>query len=496
MSLPITLARAGEHTHQEQIYQHIRDGVLGGVYRTGCQLPSTRDLAASLRVSRNTVMLAYDWLTSEGYIETRRGAGTFVGKVVEEGVAVPADPGRSPTRADRRDRPAVVAPYRTPVLIGRAASRPQFDFWYGRPDPRQFPLKTWRRLIIENLARATNNFVEYGAQAGDLELRRAIADHLASARGFAARADRILITAGAQDGLNVISRLLVRPGTTVAVENPCYASAASLFESYGAKLSPIDVDEEGLKRDGLAAIAAATLLYTTPSHQFPTGAVLGLARRQAVLAWAEAANAYVIEDDYDSEVTYDRPPLAALAALDQHHRVIYLGSFSKTIGAGMRVGYLVLPDELFELAVAVKSLASYGQPWLDQVVLASLMREGGFRAHLRRIRTLYRSRRDTLVTALQRAFGEEVALSGHEAGLHLVWTLPPHLPDADEFSATARTVGVGLYTPARAGALEFGAGRARENRLGRGYAALTSAEIETAIRRVAATLGHSTARVT
>ena len=500
MPLPIPISRSSEHTLQEQIYHFIRNQILGGLYRTDFRLPSTRDLATGLKVSRNTVMLAYEWLTSEGYIETRTGSGTFVCRVISDEVSVERAPAiecgtEQAHPASNARHPAVVMRYETPVLINRTSRRPQIDFWYGRPDPRQFPIKTWRRLIIENLARAAGNFAEYGVQAGDLELRQAIAGHLATTRGLKADPDRILITAGAQDGLNVICRLLVKEGTKAIVENPGYAAAAALFRSYGAELAPAEVDADGVRPDAIERCGKdARLLYTTPSHQFPTGAILGLARRQMLLAWADAVGAYVVEDDYDSEVIYDRPPVAALAALDQNQRVIYLGSFSKTIGAGIRIGYLVLPEELVGPAVAVKSMSSYGQPWLDQAVLACFLREGGFRTHLRRIRTLYRARRDVLIASLGTYFGDGLKISGHDAGLHLVWTLRDDMPDADEVCDTARTVGVGWYTPARAGALELVAPTRPERRLVLGYAALTPNEIQTAVRRVAATLGRDSPR--
>lgn len=497
MSLPIPLVRSAEHTLQEQIYQFIRDQILGGVYKAGQQLPSTRDLAVALKVSRNTVVLAYDWLANEGYLTQRKYVGTFVCKVVPDTIQAQDVASHSSQLSGisiSRARPTPVAGYRTPVLIGRTSRRPQVDFWYGRPDPRLFPMKIWRRLVADNLARAPWNYTEYGDQAGDLELRQVISEHLATSRGVHASSDRIVITSGAQGGLNLVCRLLITAGAEVAVEDPCYAAAATLFRSYGARLSPLEIDDEGVRPEALERVRCATLLYITPSHQFPTGAILSLARRQAVLHWADVNNAYVVEDDYDSEIIYDRPPLAALAALDRHRRVIYVGSFSKTIGAGIRVGYLVLPDELVEPALAAKSLSNYGQPWLDQAVLASFIKQGAFRNHLRRLRTLYRERRDTLMSGLRATFGGDSRISGHEAGLHLIWEVPSHLPDAKELSAIARSVGVGLYTLSETGALEFVASPVSKRRLVLGYAGLTPKEIEDAIARLRAALDRRTPR--
>jgi len=481
LTLPIPLERGGEQTLQEQIYRFIRDQVLSGGYRNGLQLPSTRELAEGLKVSRNTTLLAYQWLASEGYIETRQGAGTFTRQVISETVERAQ---HGPPSSSSGERPAVVLRCEPPLLTDRVAARAQFDFWYGRPDPRQFPTKIWARLVAESLAFARSSLADYGPQAGNLALREAISEYLSTARGLVVGPERILITAGAQDGLNLIARLLVEPGVAVAVENPGYQAAASVFRSYGACIKPVSVDGDGVLPEGLEGIAPK-LVYTTPSHQFPTGAVMTLARRQALLASAEALNAYIIEDDYDGEIIYDRPPLAALAALDQNHRVIYVGSFSKSVGAGIRLGFLVMPPELMHWATGLKSLSSYGQPWTEQAALAAFIREGSFRTHLRRIRTLYRSRRDALITALREWLGEDADITGYESGLHLVVRLPAHLPNAEQVSAIARPLNVALYTLVAAGAADLECGNPDDRCLVLGYAALTPEEIETAIRRVA-----------
>jgi GntR family transcriptional regulator / MocR family aminotransferase len=492
MSLPIVLGRQDDFSLQEQIYRFIRDQVLSGTYPTGVRLPSTRDLAMDLRVSRTTVLLAYEWLMSEGYIETHKGIGTFVCNVINDAVrAANTAETRAcepPPVANPGPRPPIVALPETPVVISKDSERPRIDFWYGRPDSRQFPIKAWRHLIMQKLAAPAAGLGDYGEQAGDPELRAAISEHISTTRGFLAGPERIVITSGAQEALNIISRLLIRESVEVAIENPGYASAAALFRSYHARLAPIAVDREGICVDALSGVNAK-LVYTTPSHQFPTGALMTLERRQQLLAWAQSENAYIVEDDYDSEIIYDRPPLAALAALDQHERVIYVGSFSKTLGAGLRLGFLILPTELVASAVAIKSMTSYGQSWLEQSALASLMRAGGFRAHLRRIRTVYRLRRDTLIAGLRGAFGHDIEISGESSGLHFVWTLPQDFPTADELTAKARKLGVGLYSPARAGAVQIGASAGPERRLLMGYSALTPIEIEVALKKIVAAVG-------
>lgn len=479
MTLPIPLDRAAEATLQEQIYNFIRNQILGGTYHRDMRLPSTRDLADALRISRNTAVLAYQWLISEGYIETRVGAGTYVSDVAPMGLnAEEISPANvSPSdEASKRTTPDILVPCVLPELVGRAFNRCPIDFWYGKPDARQFPAKIWRRIMADEVLPIPNGFVEYPEIGGLAELRQAISDHLAITKGVTASADRVIITAGVQDALNIVGRMFIRKGLAVAVESPGYAPAVSVFEDLGAQIQPCTIDRQGMVVDSLAA-QKPTLIYTTPSHQFPTGIIMSPERRKLLLLVAEQAGAYIIEDDYDGEVIYDRPPLAALAALDRDRRVIYLGTFSKTLGAGIRTGYMVVPTELAMPVAAVKTMMSYGHPWLEQKVLATYIATGSFRSHLRRIRTLYRSRRDATIHALVDCFGVEAEITGHEAGFHLLCRLPESLPDATIVRDLARGAGVGLHTPADVGAYEHTAPPGPERRLIFGYGALTVQQI-------------------
>jgi GntR family transcriptional regulator/MocR family aminotransferase len=480
LSIPIALRRDVDTTLQEQIYRQVRDGILAGNFQPALKLPSSRDLAKELGVSRNTVALAFDWLASEGYVECRTGAGTFVaGYLPERAFNVPVVAPRV-APANIKPRTPVTFTGRMPAAVGRDRPRPAFDFWYGRLDPREFPITAWRRLILENIAKAETNFSDYGHPAGDLDLRLAIANHLGATRGMATDAERIIITAGAQDGLNLLCRILVRQGSNIVIEDPCYESAALLFESYGAKLTPIGVDGDGIITDILPRIDTA-LAYVTPSHQFPTGATLPIDRRLALLEWAAYVGAYIVEDDYDSDFRYDGPPLTALSGLDHDHRVIYLGSFSKSLGAGLRLGYLVLPPELVEPAIAAKSLSSYGQPWLDQAVVADFLTTGAHRQHLRRMLKSYRARRDLVVACLRNAFGPRINLSGSDAGMHMMWILPDALPDAMTVAAAAARYDVGIYPLPAIGVRSFAQKISAERGLILGYSSLSPKEIITGI---------------
>jgi GntR family transcriptional regulator/MocR family aminotransferase len=482
LSLPIALTRDLNTTLQEQIYRQVRDGILAGSLGPGLKLPSSRDMASDLAVSRNTVALAFDWLASEGYVESRVGAGTFVaGYLPEAALDARARTAQAPPGPASSRRTPIRFTGRMPALVGRDRPRLGYDFWYGRLDRREFPVAIWRRLILENLSRAGSNLSDYGHPAGDSELRAAIARHLGATRGMHADPERIVITAGAQDGLSLLCRILVGNGSRVIVEDPCYGSAALLFESHGATLQPVPLDSEGLITAALPAGEELALAYVTPSHQFPTGVTLPLDRRLALLAWAAATGAYVVEDDYDSDFRYDSPPLTALSGLDREHRVIYLGSFSKSIGAGLRLGYLVLPPELVAPAIAAKSLASYGQPWLDQAVVADFLNTGAHRLHLRRMLKTYRVRRDLLVNALTDMFGRDIRLTGADAGMHMMWHLPDHLPDAVTVAAAAARFDVGVYPLPVIGARSFGRTADAEGGLILGYSSLSSKEITTGI---------------
>ncbi len=490
MSLVLKIERThSSSTLQQQLYLQIRESILSATFPPGMPLPSSRRLADDLGVSRNTVVLAYEWLTNEGYIHTRPGVGTFVTESVPENcIAVDTtheEPDNSivPSPIVVVKRPTIVFRGERHRVVEKSPDRPSIDFWYGSPNWRHFPLKPWRQLLIDNLSRTSANLSQYSSPAGNLELRQAIAKHLGATRGIRAAPEQIIITAGAQEGMNLVSRLLIAPGVRVLMENPCYGGAVRTFQSYGAVLVPIEVDHFGID---IAAVEKerAALAYVTPSHQFPTGVTLPAERRLRLLDWAATVGAYVVEDDYDSDFRYDGPPLAALAGLDRNGCVIYLGTFSKSIGAGLRLGFLVVPEHLAETVITIKSLANYGHPWLDQIVLAEFIDGGGYRRHLRRIRSVYKTSRDTLLAALQRYFGNPQYISGKYSGMHLMWTLPPELGPAERFAAMALTRDVGVYPLDAVGAIDFsGVWQARSIVLG--YSSLSSDQIEAGIKRLA-----------
>ena len=364
--------------------------------------------------------------------------------------------------------------------IGSGQRRALYDFVPGRPSVDLFPVKTWRRLLQGCLSYGgASGLSEYGDPGGLRALCTALAAHLSISRGIVADPAQILIVSGVQEGLSIAARLF--PSPTVLIENPCYRGAAMAFTAVGARLSGVAVDEEGLMTSLLTDQPAA-LLYVTPGHQYPTGHALSVARRQELIDWARRNGCYLVEDDYDSEFQYDGSPLQALAGMAPDC-TIHLGTFSTTLGAGLRLGYVVAPPDLVDALRATKALLNNGHPWLDQAVLAEFLRSGSYATHLTRSRAHYKESRDALLSALRRHFGT-VEVSGEATGLHLLWRLPAGVPEAAKLEEVARQHHVGVYSLASAGACELGTSTAHRRSVLLGYAGLVPKQIEQGIARL------------
>lgn len=488
MQLPLRLDAHSGVPLQKQLFDQVVRLIGDGRLKPGMRMPATRQLAKDLSVSRNTIVFAYERLLSEGFLEMRAPAGTFVASRGLDALT-PLAP-RSPAQGGD-DEVAGRAP---PLFHGSLHSvqspyegTVEFDFWVGRPDPRLFPDQAWRRLTEHNLVAMQQGFGGYGHPAGLWELRRAVADHVGATRGIRCDPTDVVITNGIQEGLNIVARLLVARNTRVAFENPGYLGAANAFASYGARLVPLDIDGEGVDADDLPA--RCRLLYLTPSHQYPTGALLSPERRDKVLRWAHDGDGYVVEDDYDSDFYYDGTPLPALRGLDTHGRVIYLGTYSKSLAAGLRIGYMIVPAHLRAAATTAKGLLTNGSPWLVQASLAAFLDSGDYGHHLRRLRKIYAGRRDALVDGLMRQFPGS-AFSGLQSGMHLLWWLPPGGADGFDLERRLRRYGVGVYSVQSANARVHGAATVRRwsHALVLGYAALDASEIATAVGRITAAL--------
>ncbi|MFL9609398.1 PLP-dependent aminotransferase family protein [Methylobacillus sp. Pita2] len=491
MELLINIDRHDSQPLQVQIYEAVRRMILTGTLKAGQRLPSTRSVAAQLEISRNTVVIAYERLMAEDYIASRIKAGIFVNEKLPEASVLARNSRPAVASQGSRIRVGKIPGFsgRAPELWKEKKLRPQFDFFVGRPHPKSFPTSFWQRAVSRHLPYANGMQTDYGDPRGLAALRHAIAEHLRATRGIDAEADQIMITAGIQGALNMLARIFTsgRSQLNVAVENPGYQGAAFLFSSYGARVSPVEVDEQGLLVSQLEGFPGS-LVYVTPSHQFPTGCTLSLDRRLHLLDWAYRTGSYIIEDDYDSDFRYDGPPLTALAGLDRKGRVIYLGTFSKSIGAGIRLGYAVLPSHLLDQARIVKALLDHGAPWLEQAVIADFLQEGAFLRHLKRIRRSYMAARDTLIETIEHHFPGG-ALLGRECGMHMMWTLPPDLPAAEELQRVARQHDIGLYPLQAAAAYEQGTrGRFRDRAIVLGYTGLSTDEIRQAIPLLASAI--------
>lgn len=410
---------AGGPPLQLQLYAAIRAGVLDGRLGPGQRLPSSRALAEELGLSRNTVLGAYDRLVAEGYLAVRPASGVYVAD------DVPADLGQAARAvsgpagfSDRGHRLIAAAPDRA----APATARP---FAVGLPALVDFPLETWRRLTNRRLRRPETGLMAGGDPQGLPSLCQALASYLTEARGLTCTADQLLVVSGAQQALDLVGRVLLDPGDLAVVEDPGYAGAREALAAVGARLEAVPVDAQGLDPEQVAGLKAAPkLIAVTPSHQFPLGGTMPLARRLGLLAVARERGSMIVEDDYDCEYRYGGPPLPALQGLDDTAgpdggRVIYVGTFSKVLFPGLRIGYLVLPPRLVAGFVRAKTTADGHGALLPQAVLADFIAEGHLAQHVRRMRKLYRERQQALLGALQRHC-PGLRVGPAEAGLHLV----------------------------------------------------------------------------
>lgn len=420
-SAPSTLVRVDVTSGQplyRQIYDSVRHAILLGRLAPGARLPAARVLAREIGVSRQTVVWAVDQLCAEGYLESRERSGIYVSSKLPENLLH--------ARTTHKSKPrAKVSSARTSDT-GAGSAR---AFRAGFPATDAFPWPLWARLSARQTRHMGAALADYASPAGYMPLRRAVAAHVAAARGVVCDAEQVVVTCGAQQALDLIARVLVRPGIEMWIENPAYPGARAAFAAAGAQLIPVPLDDQGISvKDGLALAGSAGLVYVTPSHQFPLGITMSAARRLELLSWARHAGAWVIEDDYDSEFRYASRPLASLQGLDGGERVIYVGTFSKTLFPSLRLGYLVLPTALVDAFLAQRRTMDVHAATLGQAVLAEFMADGHFARHVRRMRTLYEERRDALFQALPR-HTDLIRPGSADAGMHIVGWLPDGVAD-------------------------------------------------------------------
>jgi GntR family transcriptional regulator/MocR family aminotransferase len=411
----ITVSPRSTAPLRRQIYDQYRRGILGGRFRPSERIPSTRDLAVTLSVARTTVAEAYDQLIAEGYLEATRGSGTYVCSQLPQEIP-PANPQPSEQPSVRLSRygagltQSVLRPAPPPGVI---------HFTTGTPDIREFPFPLWRRLLTRHLRPEKTAVFDYAADpAGDPTLRKQVAAYAARIRGVRCVPEQVVIVNGSQQALDLSVRVLLERGDAVAFENPGYHAAHRIFQAHGARLQPLLLDNEGVVVKSLAQ--GTRMVYVTPSHQFPTGVAMSVARRLELIRLARERQAVIFEDDYSSEFRYSGAPLPSLQGLSTDAAVIYMGTFSKVMFPGLRIGYLIVPPNLVEPFRCAKWLADRHAPGLEQAALAEFIGEGQLDRHIRRMRRLYRLRRSALLDSLERHFGSGATVLGDAAGMHVM----------------------------------------------------------------------------
>lgn len=401
----LALDRQSQTPFYRQIYQRFSGAIAQGILRPGERLPSARSLASQLSTSRGTVDLAYSLLSGEGYILSQGAAGTIVAAMptVAPGL-FGSQPPPKPARVDpSAERPAVA-----PFEMGL----PAFDV---------FPRKLWSRLATRHARTLPLHAMASPSPIGYMPLREAIASYLAVSRGILCSPGQVFVTSGFQSAIGLITRAFLQPGEDAWVEDPGYFLARMGLEAAGANIVPVPVDAEGLNvSEGIARSPRARFAFVTPAHQAPLGVALSVPRRLALLSWAASAEAWIVEDDYDSEFRYGSPPLPALKSLDEAARVLYVGSFSKVLFPGLRLGYIVIPESQIDRLSRVCRLLYRDRPIFNQAIVADFMLEGHFARHIRRMRKLYSDRRSALAAALAEVFGGRIDVHLQAGGMHLL----------------------------------------------------------------------------
>ncbi|RNF84133.1 PLP-dependent aminotransferase family protein [Montanilutibacter psychrotolerans] len=472
----------GRGTLNGQLIRALKGAVLAGRIAAGTRLPATRMLARDLGVSRNTVLAAYEQLRAEGFLDGRVGSGSYVAPPLQlvrsapTAVAWPA--GTSPAQTEFARRARLYHHHlRQP---GRAIPGVRYAFQYGVPVTNPALTSAWARELSHAAAYTSPS---YPMTQGLPMLREAVCDYLARRRGVLASPDDVLIVDGTQQAVALTARVLLDPGDDAVVEEPHYNAIREVLQIHGANVGTVAVDDQGLKCDELPAVAPR-LICVTPSHQFPSGALMSLPRRLALLDYAHRHDSWILEDDYDGEFRYDAQPLAALRSLDDAGRVIYVGSFSKVMFPSLRLGYLVVPASLRDDYINAKWQDDFGSSAIEQAALAKFIADGGFERHLRRTAKTLKERRAALLAGLRECGEGRIEIADSRAGMHLVvWLTGKTEAQGEAFILRARSLGLGLYPiapyyldpPDRAGLLL-------------GFASLSVAEIGEAVRLFAACL--------
>ena len=473
---PITLQHSAKIPLYQQLYDWFRRAISDGQLRPGKRVPSTRNLAAELKISRMPVLGAFEQLVAEGYLETFVGAGTCVARSIpHDTLSRPAIRARNalheivqkrgPRRLSRRG-----------VALARVRPQSWLDnlgaFRVSLPALDHFPIGVWSKLLARHSRKPPKGIMAYGDAMGYLPFREAIAEYLGAVRGVRCESSQILVTTGSQQALQIAAQVLLDPRDRVCMEEPGYPGARQAFITIGAQLIPVRVDRDGINVEEIIRRGRdARAVYVTPSHQYPMGMAMSAARRMRLLNWAARSSAWVIEDDYDSEYRFGNRPIAALQGLDTDGRVIYIGTFSKVMFPALRLGYVVVPKDLIRTFSVARDAADIFSATLYQAVLTDFIGEGHFARHIRRMRMLYMDRRRALVNAIQIQMGDMLEVIGAEAGMHLVALLPRGTDDvavsrkAAQRGISAMPLSICYLKPPTRGGLILGYGGANAHQI-------------------------------
>ncbi len=476
---PIALDERAKTPMYRQIYDWFRKSIVNGQMRPGQRVPSTRSLAAELRISRIPVLNAYEQLLAEGYLETFVGAGTCIARSIPDDTLSPAGikTQKSPVGlvtkpVPRRlsHRAAVLADLPTQSWLNIVGA-----FRVSLPALDHFPIGIWSRLVARYSRTPPRGIMGYSDAMGYLPFREAIAEYLGASRGVRCEPSQILVTTGSQQGLQLAAQVLLDPNDRVWIEEPSYPSARQAFLAAGAQLVPVAVDQEGMNVEhAIRRDRNARIVYITPSHQYPLGVTMSAARRMLLLSWAVRSGAWIVEDDYDSEYRFGARPIASIQGLDTEARVIYVGTFSKVMFPALRVGYVVVPHDLVAAFAAARDAADVFSSTLYQLVLTDFIREGHFARHLRRMRMLYAERRKALVEEIGSQIGHRFEVLGSEAGMHLTVLLPSGIDDvvlskkAAQMGVCATPLSTCCLRPPQRGGLILGYGGANAHQIREG----------------------------